>query len=130
MTDSAAPAWADQVKKIISDRAFTLNYEVGMQCRFMPMKSEQGAHTIEILMETTHLGHSFDLQWFVKYTDEPAGGIRFELVAPADKGGLLWREEHDSLERLRADAEALPTFIRGYFVGRNSVATASVAQAG
>ena len=52
MTDSATPAWADQVKKIVSDRAFTLNYDVGMQCRFMPVKSEQGAHTIEILMET------------------------------------------------------------------------------
>jgi len=129
MTDSAAPAWADQVKKIISDRAFTLNYEVGMQCRFMPMKSEQGAHTIEILMETTHLGHPFDLQWFVRYGDDPSAGIRFELVAPADKGGLLWQDDFDALDRLRTDAEALPVFIKGYFVGRNSVAAAPVEQA-
>jgi hypothetical protein len=105
----ATSSWADQVKKVISDRAYSLNYDVGMQCRFMPVKSEQGAHTIEILMETTHLGHPFDLQWFVRYADE---------------GGLLWREDHQSLDRLRADAEALPVFIRGYFVGRNAVLAA------
>jgi hypothetical protein len=116
--------WADQVKKVVSERAYSLNYDVGMQCRFMPVKSEQGSHTIEILMETTHLGHAFDLHWFVKYADDPSAGIQFELVAPADKGGLLWQDEYDSLERLRADAEALPVFIRGYFVGRSSVPAA------
>jgi hypothetical protein len=120
----ATSSWADQVKKVISDRAYSLNYDVGMQCRFMPVKSEQGAHTIEILMETTHLGHPFDLQWFVRYADDPSAGIQFELYAPAAEGGLLWREDHQSLDRLRADAEALPVFIRGYFVGRNAVLAA------
>ena len=114
-------SWAEQVKKVISDRAYSLNYDVGMQCRFMPIKSEEGSHTIEILMETTHLGHAFDLQWFVKYADQQSKGIRFQLVAPPAEGGMLWDEQYTTLDRLRADAEALPAFIRGYFVGRSSV---------
>jgi hypothetical protein len=121
----ATSSWAEQVKKVVSDRAFSLNYEVGMQCRFLPVKSEQGSHTIEILMETTHLGHPFDLHWFVKYADDPGAGVRFELVAPPAEGGMLWHEQHDSIDRLRADAEILPAFIRGYFVGRSAAQSAA-----
>jgi hypothetical protein len=120
-------SWAEQVKKVVSDRAFTLNYEVGMQCRFMPMKSEQGAHTIEILMETTHFGHPFDLQWFVRYADDAAAGIRFQLVAPPAEGGMLWNDLYESLDRLKAEAEILPAFIRGYFVGRQAALSAQTA---
>ena len=115
----ATTSWTEQVKRVVSERAYSLNYDVGMQCRFMPVKSEQGSHTIEILMETTHLGHPFDLQWFVKFADDPSGGIVFEIVVPPAEGGLLWHDQYDSLDRLRADARDLPVFIRGYFVGRN-----------
>jgi hypothetical protein len=76
-------------------------------------------------METTHLGHPFDLQWFVKYADDPGAGIRFELVAPRAEGGVLWNDQYDSLDRLRVDAEVLPAFIRGYFVGRNAALSTS-----
>ena len=128
MTEPNPPsAWAEQVKKIVSDRAYTLNYDVGMQCRFMPVKSEQDAHTIEILMETTHLGHPFDLQWFVKYTNDEDDGIRFEVVAPPGEGGTLWDEHLGSLDRLRAEGLALPAFIRGYFVGRNAMSARAAA---
>ena len=126
MSDST-PSWAEQVKKVIADRAYSLNYDDGIQCRFMPVKSESGSHTIEVLMETTHMGHPFDLQWFVKYGDDPSAGIRFELVAPASEGGLLWRDQYDSLDRLRKDALVLPVFIRGYFVGRSFVPAAAPA---
>jgi hypothetical protein len=118
-------SWAEQVKKVVADRAYSLNYDVGMQCRFMPVKSEQGSHTVEILMETTHLGHPFDLSWFVRFADDPLAGIQLELVAPPNEGGVLWQDRYDSLDRLRADAEALPVFIRGYFVGRRAALTAS-----
>jgi hypothetical protein len=127
MSEDTTPSWAEQVKKVVSDRAFSLNYEVGMQCRFMPVKAEQGSHTIEILMETTHLGHPFDLQWFTRCADDPSAGIGFELVAPAAEGGTLWNDRYDSLERLRIEAENLPAFIRGYFVGRNAALAASAA---
>jgi hypothetical protein len=127
MSEDTTPSWAEQVKKVVSDRAFSLNYEVGMQCRFMPIKSDQGSHTIEILMETTHLGHPFDLQWFVRHGEDPAEGIGFELVAPPAEGGTLWSDRYDSLERLRTDAEILPAFIRGYFVGRSAALSAAAA---
>ena len=118
------PSWADQVKKVVSDKAYALNYDVGFQCRFMPIKSEQGRHTIELLMETTHLGHPFDLQWFVRYSDDPGVLIESELVAPGNEGGVLLSEQYESLERLRAAADDMPVFIRGYFVGRSSVLSA------
>ena len=116
--------WAEQVKKLISDRAYSLNYEEGMQCRFMPVKSEGGSHTIEVHLEMTHSGHPFDLNWFVRYSDAPSSDIEFELLAPPSEGGSLWSERYASLDRLRADAQVLPVFIRGYFVGRRSIAAA------
>ena len=123
------PTWAEQVKKVIADRAYSLNYDEGMQCRFMPVKSEAGSHTIEVQMEMTHSGHPFDLTWRTTHTDDPSGQIVFELIAPPGEGGTLWKDQYDSLERLRADAQVLPVFIRGYFVGRRSVAAATPAPA-
>ena len=123
MSDSPS-SWAEQVKQVIATRAYSLNYDEGIQCRFMPVKSEGGSHTIEVQLEMTHSGHPFDLSWFVKYADDPSAGIRFELVAPPAEGGLLWQDGYDSLDRLRADAQVLPVFIRGYFVGRRSVLAA------
>ena len=128
MSDKTPPSsWAEQVKKVVAERAYTLNYEDGIQCRFLPLKSEQGAHTIEVLLETTHMGHPFDLSWFVKCADDAAAGIRFELVAPAGEGGMLWQDQYETLDRLRQDAQVLPVFIRGYFVGRSAAAAATAA---
>ncbi|MSR35715.1 MAG: hypothetical protein EXR95_03580 [Gemmatimonadetes bacterium] len=126
---SETPTWPEQVKKVVSDRAYSLNYDDGVQCRFLPVKSEEGSHTIEILMETTHSGDPYDLQWFVKYADDPAAPIRFQLVAPETEGGVLWSDEYQSLDRLREAAQVLPVFIRGYFVGRRSAAAVGAAPA-
>lgn len=122
-------SWAEQVKQVIADRAYSLNYDEGMQCRFMPMKSEAGSHTIEVLMEMTHSGHPFDLSWLVRFGDDPSSGIRFELAAPPTEGGTLWKDQYDSLDKLRADAQVVPVFIRGYFVGRKAVTNATGAEA-
>lgn len=118
-------SWAEQVKAIIADRAYSLNYDEGMQCRFMPVKSEEGRHTIEIHLEMTHSGHPYDLAWFIRYADAQ-GPIEFELVAPPGEGGTLWKERILELDRLKRDAQVLPVFIRGYFVGRNSVRAAAL----
>ena len=123
MSDSPS-SWAEQVKQVIATRAYSLNYDEGMQCRFMPVKSEAGSHTIEVQLEMTHSGQPFDLTWFVRYADDPSAGIQFELAAPPTEGGVLWTDRYDSLDRLRADAQVLPVFIRGYFVGRKSVVAA------
>ena len=121
---SEPSSWAEQVKAIIADRAYSLNYDEGMQCRFMPVKSEEGRHTIEIHLEMTHSGHPYDLTWFVRYADLP-GTIESELVAPPAEGGRLWRELITDLDRLKRDAQVLPVFVRGYFVGRASVQAAA-----
>ena len=77
----------------------------------------------------THSGQAFDLTWLVKFTDSPDTGIYFELFAPPVGGGNLWTEHYGTVAKLRQDAEALPVFIRGYFVGRNSVAVGEIAEA-
>ena len=122
-------AWTEDVTKAVADRAYTLNYEEGMSCRFRPIPSEDGSRTIEVLLEMTHSGQAFDLTWLVKFTASPDAGIDFELFAPPVGGGNLWTEHYDTVAKLREDAEALPVFIRGYFVGRNSVAIGEAAEA-
>lgn len=116
--------WRDEIQKVVADRAYSLNYEDGVQCRFLSPRSEEGTHTIEILLETTHSGHPFDLRWFVRHTDELAHGVQFEVVAPADEGGTLWQERCGSAAKLRASAQMILPFIRGYFVGRESASAA------
>jgi hypothetical protein len=113
-------AWVEQIKKIIADRAYTLNYDDGVQSRFMPARTEGGQHVIEVLLETTHMGHPFDLKWLVTCGDDASAPIRFEIVSP--EGGVVWRETHRSVDKLRWDAQVIPTFIRGFFAGRASVA--------
>lgn len=120
-------AWTEEVKTAIADRAYTLNYDEGMSCRFRPLPSEDRSRTIEVYLETTHLGQPFDLTWLVRFTDSPETGIDFDLVAPADAGGSLWKNHYDTVAKLKDDAYVLPFFIRGYFVGRDSVATGASA---
>jgi hypothetical protein len=120
MSETAESSWLEDVKQVIAGRAYVLNYDDGMQCRFMPVKTEEGRHTIEVLMEMTHSGHPFDLRWFVRCGDDSFTPIEFEIVAPEGEGGVLWHTEHRSLDQLRHDAQVLPVFIRGYFVGRSA----------
>ena len=122
-------AWTEDVTKVVADRAYTLNYEVGMSCRFRPIPSEDGSRTIEVLLEMTHSGQEFDLTWLVKFADSPEAGVDFELFAPPIGGGDLWTEHYDSVAKLQDATEALPVFIRGYFIGRNSVAIGEAAEA-
>ena len=122
-------AWAEDVTKVVADRAYSLNYEEGMSCRFRPIPSEDGSRTIEVLLEMTHSGQAFDLTWLVKFTDSPDTGIQFELFAPSVGGGNLWTEYRGTVAELKEDAHALPVFIRGYFIGRNSVAAGEIAEA-
>ena len=121
-------AWTEDVTKVVADRAYTLNYEEGMSCRFRPIPSEDRSRTIEILLEMTHSGQAFDLTWLVKFSDDPATGIDFELFAPPIGGGNLWVEHHDAVSTFKEDAQAISVFIRGYFVGRNSVPTEEIAE--
>ena len=120
--------WKDEVEKVVVDRAYALNYEEGVQCRFMPTKSQDGAHTMELLFDMTHSGHPFDLSWMVRFTDTPGDEIRTELIAPENEGGTLTRHRHDSTARLEAEGRGLAPFIRGYFVGRSSVSPAAVTE--
>lgn len=126
---SEGNAWTEDVTKVVADCAYTLNYEVGMSCRFRQLPSEDGSRTIEVFLEMTHSGQEFDLTWLVKFTDSPDAGIHFELFAPPIGGGNLWVEHRGTVADLRADTRALPVFIRGYFIGRNSVATGEMAEA-
>jgi hypothetical protein len=114
--------WADEVKETVARRAYTLNYEDGVQCRVLPFRKDEGWHISEICLEMTHAGHPFDLTWFVRWTDDPADAIHFDLVAPPAEGGTLWSEGFVGVPRFAAAAEVIPVFIRGYFVGRESVA--------
>ena len=122
-------AWTEDVTKVVAARAYSLNYEEGMSCRFRPIPSEDGSRTIEVLLEMTHSGQAFDLTWLVKFTDSPDTGIQFELFAPPVGGGNLWTEHRGTVAELREDAQALPVFIRGYFIGRNSVTAGEMAEA-
>lgn len=131
MSDPQQPdplGWPEQVEKIVADRAYTLNYEDGLQCRFAPIRSEGGVHTVEIFLETSHSGDPFDLLWFVKCGDDASVPIRFEVVAPDAEGAVLWRDDFATLDRLRRNAEALPIFIRGYFAGRKAGLAAASAK--
>ena len=120
-------AWLEQIKKVIADRAYTLNYDDGVQSRFMPPKSENGQHTIEVLLETTHMGHPFDLTWFVKCGDDASTPIKFEIVSP--EGGTVWSETTKNVDKLRWDAWVIPVFIRGYFAGRETALKAAAEKA-
>lgn len=120
---SEQTAWPDQVRVALEDRAYSLNYSEGMQCRYKPLPDEAGIHTIEIFLETTHAGFPFDLTWRTRYSDDPAAGIDFELTAPTNEGGVLWKVHHDTLLGFRQDAHAIPVFVRGFFVGRATAAT-------
>lgn len=111
-------AWTDEIKLALEDRAYSLNYNEGVQCRFRFLPTEDPNRTIEIFLETTHSGHPFDLTWLIRYTDNPAAGIDFELIAPPQEGGMLWKAHHDTVLAMRHDAHAIPVFIRGFFVGR------------
>ena len=129
MTEAKANPWPDQVKKVVADRAYSLNYQDGVQCRFMPEGAAEGRHALEIHLEMTHSGHPFDLTWFVRYADDPSEGIEFELVAPPHEGGTLWKEQFFQLEPLRDAAQVLPVFMRGYFVGREAADRAAELEA-
>ena len=120
-------AWREQITKIIADRAYTLNYDDGVQSRFMPIKSENGQNTIEVLLETTHMGHPFDLTWFVKFGDDPSALMTFEIVSP--EGGTVWNEKTHNPDKLRWDAHVIPVFIRGYFAGRETALKAAAQKA-
>jgi hypothetical protein len=122
-------AWTEDVTKVVADRAYSLNYEEGMTCGFRPIPSADGSRTIEVLLEMTHSGQAFDLTWLVKFTDSSDTGIHFELFAPPVGGGNLWTEHRGTVAELMEDAQALPVFIRGYFIGRNSVAAGEIAEA-
>jgi len=120
MSDAQFP-WSDEVKESVAKRAFSLNYEDGVQTRVLPLESADGRHSWELKLEMTHSGHEFDLTWWVRWTDDEAVGIAFELVAPPTEGGTLWQETFTSIPMFRAASDVLPVFIRGYFVGRESV---------
>jgi hypothetical protein len=120
MSDAQFP-WSDEVKESVAKRAFSLNYEDGVQTRVLPPESAEGRHSWELKLEMTHSGHEFDLTWWVRWTDSEADGIAFELVAPPTEGATLWQEKFTSIPMFRAASDVLPVFIRGYFVGRESV---------
>ena len=113
--------WADDVKETVAQRAYTLNYEDGVQTRVLPLQSAEGRHTWELKLEMTHSGHEFDLTWLVRWTDAEIDGIWFDLVAPPNEGATIWSEQFVSIPMFRAASEALPVFMRGFFVGRESV---------
>ncbi|MGH7289549.1 MAG: hypothetical protein ACREI8_16185 [Myxococcota bacterium] len=118
---TAKEPWADEVKEAVAKRAYTLNYEDGVQTRVLPLQSAEGRHVWELKLEMTHSGHEFDLTWFVRWTDAEIDGISFELVAPPTEGATIWSEHFGSLPMFRAASDVLPVFMRGFFVGRESV---------
>ena len=121
----AKNAWVDDVKESVARRAYTLNYEDGVQCRVLTPRSEEERHTWEVALEMTHSAHPFDLTWSVHWTDSESDGIRLQLIAPEAEGGILWDEVFVGIARFSAASDVLPVFIRGYFVGREA-ATAQV----
>jgi hypothetical protein len=122
----AMSPWAAEVKETVAQRAYTLNYEDGVQCRVLPLQSENGRYAWEISLETTHAGQPFDLTWIVRWTDSESNGIELELIAPASEGGTLWHEAFVSVPHFSAAADVVPVFIRGYFVGREAALTQPV----
>jgi hypothetical protein len=117
----AQVTWSDQVKESVGKRAFSLNYEDGVQTRVLPLVSAEGRHSWELKLEMTHSGHEFDLTWRVGWSEIEAEGIWFELEAPPTEGAMLWREQFTSISRFKAASDVISVFIRGYFVGRESV---------
>jgi hypothetical protein len=115
---STTNTWTDEIKVALEDRAYSLNYVEGVQCRFRPLPDEGETHGIEIFLETTHMGYPFDLTWITRYTNDPTGGIDFEISAPENEGGSLWKAHHKTVLELRQDAHAVPVYIRAFFTGR------------
>lgn len=121
MSEAQPNPWVEEVKEAVTQRAYALNYDEGVQCRVLPLRSQDGQHTWEIQLDMTHSGNPFDLTWLVYWSDHRSDGIRFELAAPPNGGGVLWGQQLDSVDQLTRNGQVLPVFIRGYFVGRESV---------
>lgn len=117
--------WVLSVQKAVGDRAYTMVYDIGFQCQVLPLRSDEGAHTMEIRIDMTHSGFPFDLTWRVSFTDRTADGIVHELLAPEHAGGSLWKQGYASVEELAPELAGLPFFIRGYFVGRETAAASA-----
>lgn len=121
MSEAATNPWIEEVKQAVTRQAYSLNYDDGVQCRVLPLRQEGEWHVWEISLETTHSGYPFDLTWLVRWTELPSDGIDFELIGTAAEGGSLWHERFISTARFEAAAQVMPVFLRGYFVGRESV---------
>ena len=125
----ATNPWVEEVKQEVARQAYSLNYDDGIQCRVLPLRKEGDWHVWEIKLETTHSGYPFDLDWFVRWTDQPSDGVDFELVGTAVQGGTLWHERFVGSQRFAMAAQVLPVFLRGYFVGRESASAQAAAEA-
>ena len=88
---SETNSWVEEVKKVVADRAYSLNYED---------RDTVSVHAREVCGR----------------------------VPPPAEGGTLWHEQYHSVDKLEADGQALPAFVRRYFVGWAS-ASASVPDA-
>ncbi len=121
MSEAQPNPWVEEVEQAVTECAYALNYDEGVQCHVLPLRSQDGQYTWEIQLEMTHSGHPFDLTWLVHWTDHRSDGIRFELAAPPNEGGVLWSQQLDSVDQLTRNGQVLSVFIRGYFVGRESV---------
>jgi nitroreductase len=112
------PDWKSQIEEAVAKQALAMNYEYGITCRVMPLRSENGTHTATLSLDLTHSGHDFDLEWAVSFGDRPEDGLRSRLLGPEAIGRTLSDDSHRSLDELRRALAGLPYLVQGFFTGR------------
>jgi hypothetical protein len=115
-----ANTFKTEVEEILAKQALALNYEYGMTSRILPTESHEGSHTIRLLLDLTHSSLDFDMAFVVRFADDDAKGVSWELVAPDSAGGKVWAEVHRGAEDFRRAVAGLPYWVQGFFAGRAS----------
>jgi hypothetical protein len=109
-----------EMEELLAKQALALNYQYGMTSRIMPTESRDGAHTLRLMLDLTHSSLDFDMVFTVRFADDPAAGVSWELVAPDAAGGRVWQEMHRPADDFRRAVAGVPYFVQGFFAGRVS----------
>lgn len=126
--DQDQKSWKEEVEEVIAKQAYAMNYEHGITCRVLPTRSEEGTHSMQVALDLTHSGYEFDLDWFLRFSDDRSAGVTSRLVAAEEQGGNVREEGHWTVEDLRKAAAGMPYFVHGFFAGRRSCEAAESSQ--
>src|SRR5262245_31096228 len=119
-----------EVEELLARQALALNYEYGMTSRIMPTESKDGAHSIQLMLDLTHSSLDFDMVFSVRFFDDAARGVSWDLVGPDAAGGKVWVEVDRSADDFRRAVAGLPFWVQGFFAGRASSGAVAAQRSG